>query len=557
MPSIRHTRATAGLAALATAAFGAVALSPSATAAGPAVEPGAAPGQADRFIVSFERGRAAEARSAIREAKGRVVLDIPGRAAVAAVVPEGNVADLRRQGAVGYVEVDALRTPVSLMPSAAKPDGSGNGKGGKPAPSEPTDPGTATPPSAQDVVGADGETLPYGIQTTQAGEVSAPAVKKVCIIDSGYYAGHEDLRDPGDGVTGSNDPGGTGPWNSAFSDHGTHVAGTIAGTDNAVGVVGAFPNAALHIVRVFGDDGTYAYSSTLVAALDDCVANGADVVSMSLGGSQKSRLEDQAFSRAYSNGVLSIAAAGNDGNTRTSYPAGYGSVVSVAAVDENSAHADFSQVNSDVEIAAPGVGVLSTVPSSSVSTLTLADGSTLAGGAMEGSANGSATGTLVDGGLCDTSSPAWAGKVVLCQRGTITFEEKVDNVIAGGGTGAAIYNNVAGGFSSTLGAEKSIPAISLSDTQGVTAQGALGSTVTVANQTTRPANGYEKYDGTSMATPHVSAIAAEIWSTVPTASAAQVRDAINSTAFDLGAEGRDSATGFGLIQAADALAALR
>ena len=57
-----------------------------------------------------------------------------------------------------------------------------------------------------------------------------------------------------------------------------------------------------------------------------------------------------------------IAAAGNDGTTGVSYPAGFATVVSVAAIDSNMVVASFSQKNADVEIAAPGVGVLSTVP---------------------------------------------------------------------------------------------------------------------------------------------------------------------------------------------------
>ena len=82
---------------------------------------------------------------------------------------------------------------------------------------------------------------------------------------------------------------------------------------------------------------------------------------MSLGGRFKSRTEENAFNDANKAGVLSIAAAGNAGNNTTSYPAGYASVMSVAAVDANEAKKEsFSQSNKDVEIAAPGVAVLST-----------------------------------------------------------------------------------------------------------------------------------------------------------------------------------------------------
>ena len=89
-------------------------------------------------------------------------------------------------------------------------------------------------------------------------------------------------------------------------------------------------------MKVFGDDNLaggncgWTYSSTLIDALNQCTAAGANVVSMSLGGTFQSRTEDNAFANANRDGVLSIAAAGNGGNTRTSYPAGYSSVMSVA-----------------------------------------------------------------------------------------------------------------------------------------------------------------------------------------------------------------------------------
>ena len=124
-------------------------------------------------------------------------------------------------------------------------------------------------------------------------------------------------------------------------------------------------------------------SSTLVNALNSCRAAGANVVSMSLGGAFKSRTEELAFNDANKAGVLSIAAAGNAGNNTTSYPAGYASVMSVAAVDANEVKGSFSQVNKDVEIAAPGVAVLSTTPWLDLNTLG-AGAATWSGGRLDG-----------------------------------------------------------------------------------------------------------------------------------------------------------------------------
>jgi subtilisin family serine protease len=217
---------------------------------------------------------------------------------------------------------------------------------------------------------ASAETLPYGIPMVQAPQLSDAAAGEVlvCIIDSGYSGGHPDLPH-GAQVQGSNDAG-TGSWSSDENGHGTHVAGTIAAVGgNDQGVVGVLPNQSvpLQIVKVFGASG-WAYSSNLVGALNACKQGMSNrgftrmVINMSLGGSVPSKTEEQAFNQAYGQNVLSVAAAGNAGNTSKSYPASYGSVVSVAAIDANKQLAYFSQRNDQVELAAPGVSVLSTVP---------------------------------------------------------------------------------------------------------------------------------------------------------------------------------------------------
>jgi subtilisin family serine protease len=153
----------------------------------------------------------------------------------------------------------------------------------------------------------------------------------------------------------------------------------------------------------------------------------------------------------------------------------------------------------------------------------------------------------VNGGLCD-SVGSWAGKVVLCQRGTITFAQKVSNVQAGGGGGAAIYNNVSGGFAGTLNGTSTIPAISLSMEDGQAALIEVGSASSLVNSA-GVGNGYESYNGTSMATPHVSGVAALVWSLYPSRTNAEIRDALQKTALDKGTVGRDNAYGYGVVQA--------
>jgi subtilisin family serine protease len=297
---------------------------------------------------------------------------------------------------------------------------------------------------------------------------------------------------------------------------------------------------------VFGANG-WAYSSSLINAAYKCQAAGANIISMSLGGSGRSSAEQRAFANLLSAGILSVAAAGNDGNTRMSYPASYPAVMSVAAVDESLKVASFSQHNRDVEIAGPGVNVLSTVPMGTGSTSALTVGAvTYSPGDLEGSPKATATAALADFGLGDAINSAVSGKVCLIQRGSINFSTKVANCQSSGGVGAIIYNNVAGSFSGTLGdTVTTIPSVTASDTEGAALKNQLGQSATV----TVSATNYAYYDGTSMATPHVSAVAALVWSYFPSCTATQIRNTLDKSAKDLGAVGKDNFYGYGLVQA--------
>ncbi len=493
-----------------------------------------------RVWVQFQPGGKAAVEKALQAGGAEFHYAFDELNAFAVSLPAQALDGIRRNPNVVLVEEDALRFPIGVEQSAVQ---------------------------AAPQVTLAGQVVPYGIDMVQARDVwdanrdgvvdtGAPtgANRKVCIIDSGIYTGHEDFQ--GLNVSGYN---GNLPWNVDGSGHGTHVSGTIAAMNNALGVVGVTPGTVqVYMVRVFGDDGAWAYSSTLVDAANRCASAGANIISMSLGGGSSSTLENTTFTNLNNAGILSIAAAGNDGTTATSYPAGYASVVSVAAIDEAQVVADFSQKNADVELAAPGVSVLSTVPYIEDNTLTV-DGVTYAGNHIEYAARGAATGVLVNGGLCGTAG-AWSGKVVLCERGTYDFYTKVMSVQNGGGVAAVIYNNVSGNFLGTLGEgnTSTIPAISLSQEDGqYLVANKLGTTGVVSSTVTQPASGYEYYDGTSMATPHVSAVAALVWSANPAWTNQQIRSALTATALDLGTAGRDTSYGYGLVQAADAIAYLQ
>lgn len=191
--------------------------------------------------------------------------------------------------------------------------------------------------------------------------------RKVCVVDTGYDITHPDLTSDSNVVTGYEGDLSAGSWDYDGHGHGTHVAGTIAAIGgNGVGVVGVNRNGELklHIVKVFNDNGSWAWGSDLIAAVEECVDSGSNVVNMSLGGGSYSQTASDAYQRIFQDDdVLLVAAAGNGGNTSYLYPASYEYVMSVAATDSNNDLASFSQRNDQVDIAAPGKAVKSTLPS--------------------------------------------------------------------------------------------------------------------------------------------------------------------------------------------------
>lgn len=501
----------------------------------------AAPKDTVRVWVSYQSGKKAEVFQALDKAKAQVHYDFPELEAYVVTLPEAALNGILHNPFVTDVEEDAVRYAIDPVQ-------------------------VAIAPGPDDTVDVNGQVVPWGIDAVQAREVwdaNGDAVVDegapdgsgitVCIIDTGYYAGHEDLMDTATGLSQVDDN-----YLRDGAGHGSHVAGTISALNNSIGVVGVTPGTVnLTIVKIFNDDGVWTSASNLVNAIYTCRDNGADVISMSLGGSSSNRKEQRAFDTLYAGGILSIAAAGNEQVEYPGayeYPASYSSVVSVAAVDSALNVADFSQQNDQVEIAAPGVGVLSTIPYIDTNIVNVA-GLDYSANHIEFSALGTASGALVNGGLC-TSTGAWAGQVVLCQRGDISFYDKVMNVQNSGGAAAVIYNNEPGNFLGTLGdgASSTIIGVSLSQEDGqYLVANQLGTVATITSTHDWPASGYEAWDGTSMATPHVAAVAALVWSANPSWTNVEIREALNASAVDLGAAGRDTIFGYGLVQAAAAL----
>jgi len=214
------------------------------------------------------------------------------------------------------------------------------------------------------------EETPYGVIMVNPSSPGDPPLQqgdteiKVCVVDTGYDRGHEDLPNATHGVNGTN-PYDNGEWYIDGNSHGTHCAGTIGAIGgNGKGVTSPNPNPSkfkFHIGKGLEDSGSGSNAHVMLA-VESCLDAGAKVISMSLGGGSPSEGIAAEFKLAYDAGILIIAAAGNDGNSGLGYPASYPHVMSVAAVDAQKNKAGFSQFNAQVEISGPGVNTKSTVP---------------------------------------------------------------------------------------------------------------------------------------------------------------------------------------------------
>lgn len=150
---------------------------------------------------------------------------------------------------------------------------------------------------------------------------------------------------------------------------GTHILGTIGALEDNHGIVGMIRdrNVCYLIARVFDDNRISAYTSDIMDAIRWSVEQKASVINLSLGGTLYYPWIDQYFRKLHKkHNVIVVAAAGNHGDTRQSFPASYNGVLSIAAFDKHFERAPFSQYNNRVDFAAPGVSVLSTTPLTNV-----------------------------------------------------------------------------------------------------------------------------------------------------------------------------------------------
>jgi subtilisin family serine protease len=202
---------------------------------------------------------------------------------------------------------------------------------------------------------------------------------QVAVLDTGIDYTHPELYGKVVWCVNIADP----PWDYVgynlrycrdVNGHGTHVAGIIAAEIDGYGVAGVAPAVTLYAIKVLRNTGS-GYISDIAYGIYYAVIgpdgilgtkDDADVLSMSLGGPVDDPLLHDATYWAYENGAI-IVAAGNEGDgdpttDEVSYPAKYPWVIAVATVDANGDSPTWSSEGPEVDVAAPGVDILSTLP---------------------------------------------------------------------------------------------------------------------------------------------------------------------------------------------------
>ena len=415
--------------------------------------------------------------------------------------------------------------------------------------------------AAQDPANLSAQLMMHADQITQKGEG-----KVVAVIDTGVDMTHPAFAGAlhgtpalsadkvasltpqlGDGKTGTyvsekfpfaydyadNDPDAS-PTGEAGS-HGTHVAGITAG--NAGEIVGIAPDAQIIVAKVARSSNGGIPDSALLAALDDMVILHPDVVNLSLG--QTGGMDNEAdsmyatvFKNLQAAGVTVNAAAGNEytagyGNLSGKNlpyasdpdssvlcePASYSSVVSVASVDNSLAHSAFTVGDRDIPYQRAGGADGQKMP----------DLSDLTGGPFEYVDGG--IGSPEDGAALKAKYPdGLAGKIVLVKRGSLTFQNKFNNIAGSKPAGFIVYNNVPGDSLVVMSlATDGVPAAFISQADGEAMLAAADHHMTVAPGKVVPPS--TKYSMSSFSSwgvtpdlrlkPEVAAPGGNIYSSVP------------------------------------------
>ena len=261
------------------------------------------------------------------------------------------------RGVGGAVEkdLDALDMAIVNLPNEAAANGLAHAKG-------------VLQVEADSIKTFCGQTLPWGVDRIDADQVwnvskgTQGAGVNVAVLDTGIDTNHPDLAA---NLAGKYSCVNTDPENVEDTNgHGTHCSGIIAAMNNEIGVVGVGPEINLYMVQV-SRKSTIA-ESAIIEGINWCIATHTDsdpdndiqVMSMSFGGGYSVN-EDNALQDAYNEGIVLVAAAGNE-RRAVIFPAALPNVIAVSATNASDQFAYFSNFGPEIDLAAPGVSILST-----------------------------------------------------------------------------------------------------------------------------------------------------------------------------------------------------
>ena len=185
---------------------------------------------------------------------------------------------------------------------------------------------------------------------------------RIGVLDSGCDSTHDDLKD--NIVSGYN----TFTKSTDVNDdngHGTHVAGTIAASNNKVGMVGVAPDATIVPIKVLDRSGSGS-ASNIADGINWAVDNGCEILTMSLASRHSVSSIERAMAYAHKNNVIVVCAAGNSGkNTSIMYPANSNNAIAVGAINQSLEICGFSCMGSELDFLSPGDKIFSCAPKNS------------------------------------------------------------------------------------------------------------------------------------------------------------------------------------------------